>query len=84
MGSMKAWTLSAMNGYYRDPPITYFRVGQTEGTRVPIVTKGYYIVPHCDPDCCSEYGEVTTGSMGPFATRAIALEWSRMNLIERG
>jgi hypothetical protein len=81
---MKTWTLSAMNGYYRDPPVTYLSVGQTEGAHLPIVSKGYYIVPHCEPDCCGEYGELTTASLGPFDTRDIAREWSCANLIDRG
>ncbi len=82
MGVMKAWTLSAMNGYYRDPAISYFKVGQMTDARVVIVSKGYYIVPHCDPECCE--GEFSTGSMGPFATNALALAWSRSNMIDEG
>ena len=82
MGGMKAWTLSAMNGRRRDPPITYLKVGQIEGARAPLVSQGYCVVPHCEPDCCGEYVEVTTGSMGPFDRRDIALEWSCPNLID--
>jgi hypothetical protein len=41
---MKAWTISAMNGYYRDPPITFLNVGHQEGEGGRVAIKGYYIV----------------------------------------
>ena len=68
---MKTWSASAIGRYYGDPVITS-------------LPDGYYIVPHCDPDCCHAFGGVSTVDLGPFATRRKARNWSRKNLVMNG
>jgi hypothetical protein len=79
---MKTWTTSALNGYYRDPSIAFLDVGYREGGRPSIAIKGYYIVPHCDPDCCAAFGGVSKTDLGPFRTARGARDWSRGNLVD--
>ena len=43
---------------------------------------GYFITPHCDPECCEAFGGVSTVNLGPFDTAAEAREWSQANLGE--
>ena len=68
---MKTWSASAVGRYYGDPVIAF-------------LPDGYYIVPHCDPDCCRAFGGVSTADFGPFATRRKARNWSRKNLVMNG
>lgn len=72
---MKIWTASAISRYYLDPAIAFlpahFRRNGDPGGR------GYYVVPHCDPGCCHDFGGIATSDLGPFATRVKARNWSR-------
>jgi len=74
---MKIWSASAITRYYLDPAIK-FRRAENHGTGTP--TAGYYIVPHCSPDCCRAFGGVALGDLGPFPTRTKARRWSRTYL----
>ncbi len=73
---MKLWTASAISRYYLEPSIVLLRGAQRRGNgrRGP---KGYYIVPHCDPGCCQDFGGISTADLGPFQTRVKARIWSR-------
>jgi hypothetical protein len=77
---MLAWTLSALRRYYRDPPVVFLSKGANEGVEPFIVAAGFYISPHCDPDCCGALG-ISILSMGPFRTAGAAQKWSRDNLV---
>jgi hypothetical protein len=77
MQHMRAWTESAIKGYYADPPIIYLKAGNRDRAGA-----GHYIVPHCEPDCCDAFGGVSKIDFGPFNTAAAAREWSRNNLID--
>lgn len=79
---MKAWSASALRRYYVDP-LTVFLLHKDQGPGAAS-GPGYYIVPHCDPDCCQTSGEISKAYFGPFATRAGAHEWSQTNLVETG
>jgi hypothetical protein len=72
---MKFWTASAVSRYYLDPSIALLK-GQRRGNghQAP---KGYYIVRHCEPGCCQDFGGIATADLGPFETRAKARNWSR-------
>jgi hypothetical protein len=70
---MRAWTGSALNGYYSNPLAVFRPKGDTKA--------GYFITPHCDPDCCQAFGGVAAADFGPFATAAEARKWSRTNLV---
>jgi hypothetical protein len=75
--SMRAWSASAINRYYTDPVIAFLRDGRPETDH----EAGYYIVPHCEPDCCHAFGGVAKADLGPFNTRSKARRWSRKNLV---
>jgi hypothetical protein len=72
---MKIWTASAVIRYYLDPSIDLLKVRERGNGRR--ITKGYYIVPHCDPGCCQSFGGISRKDLGPFATRLKARDWSR-------
>jgi len=78
--NMKFWSASAVTRYYVDPAIKFLRAG-TCGVGKPSGA-GYFIVPHCDPDCCKAFGGVSMSDLGPFSTRIKAREWSRTYLTE--
>ena len=79
---MKVWSTSAVDQYYRDPAIAFFRAkGRADGGRPGV---GYYIIPHCSPACCEAFGGLGPRSLGPFSTRARARTWSRRYLVEPG
>jgi len=72
---MKIWVASAVSRYYLDPSIDFLGVrnhGNGSGG-----AGGYYIVPHCDPGCCQDFGGISTANLGPFLTRVKARNWSR-------
>jgi hypothetical protein len=77
---MRAWTLSALNEYYSEPPVTFLSVGANTGVEPMIVTAGFYVTPHCDPECCEALG-ITILTMGPFLSASDARKWSRGNLM---
>lgn len=77
---MLPWTLSALRQYYRDPPVVFLNEGTNEGVEPAIVTAGFYISPHCDPDCCGALG-ISILLMGPFRSAGDAQKWSRNNLV---
>lgn len=79
---MKAWSASAIKHYYFDPEVVFLKV--TDRDPRTARKAGYYIVPHCDPDCCQAFGGVATGDLGPFSTRLKARRWSCKNLVENG
>ena len=68
-----------MNEYYSEPPVTFLSVGVNKGINPMIVRAGFYIRPHCDPDCCAALG-ITILAMGPFLSTGEARKWSRKNL----
>lgn len=74
--SMVIWSASAIGRYYLDPTIEFLKAGNREKPSAA----GYYISPHCGPDCCPAFGGVVTINLGPFATRAKARNWSRIHL----
>ena len=77
---MRAWTQSALRQYYLDPPVVFLNKGINDGLETVIVTAGFYISPHCDPDCCGMLG-ISILTMGPFRTAGAARKWSRDNLV---
>lgn len=79
---MRIWSASAIGRYYLDPTIESLQAGNRDAER-PIAA-GYYIVPHCGPDCCQAFGGVATADLGPFSTRTKARRWSRRYLVESG
>lgn len=82
---MKSWSLSAMDQYYFDPEIQFLSAIKREGAkREGAKSKGYFIVPHCDPDCCAAFGGIATSKLGPFKTRIKARDWSRNNMVSPG
>ena len=82
MRTMKAWSTSAINSYYLDPVITFLAAGHRESQRKPVTLAGYYVTPHCDPDCCQAFGDVSKIDIGPFRSAGEARQWSRDNLAE--
>jgi hypothetical protein len=79
---MRAWSTSALNSYYLDPVVTFLSAGHREPGGTPIAIAGYYVTPHCDPDCCEAFGEVSKIDIGPFRSAGEARRWSRSNLAE--
>ena len=77
---MRIWCASAVSRYYVDPAIKFLRA-RTRGIGQP-TGAGYFIVPHCGPDCCQAFGGVSMIDLGPFSTRIKAREWSRTYLAE--
>ena len=75
---MKNWSSSAIDRYYSDPTIQFLAAATWEGSR----PEGYFIVPHCDPDCCAAFGGVSMLNLGPFETRIQAREWSRKYMVD--
>jgi hypothetical protein len=78
--NMRVWSASAISRYYFDPGIKFLRSG-AHGLGKP-TGAGYFIVPHCDPDCCQAVGGVAMVDLGPFSTRIKARDWSRTYLAE--
>ena len=79
---MRIWSASAISRYYRDPTIEFLQPGNQSVGKPSTV--GYYIIPHCGPDCCQAFGGASTIDLGPFSTRIKARKWSRTYLTERG
>jgi hypothetical protein len=79
---MKAWSTSAINSYYLDPVITFLAAGHLESRGKPVAIAGYYVTPHCDPDCCEAFGGISNIDIGPFRSAREARQWSRSNLAE--
>jgi hypothetical protein len=77
---MRAWTASAIRNYYLDPEIVFLSAGHSDPGRVRLSQTGYYVTPHCEPDCCQAFGRVSGSSFGPFRTPADARAWSARNL----
>jgi hypothetical protein len=77
---MRTWTKSALRNYYLDPLIVFLEVELRDAGRVPIARTGYYVAPHCDPDCCQAMGGVSRVDLGPFPTANAARKWSVKNL----
>lgn len=77
---MKKWTESAMRSYYLDPEIVFLDAGHRHQERIA-TEKGYYVSPHCDPDCCQAFGKVSKVDLGPFPTAAKARQWSAENMV---
>ena len=75
---MKNWSLSAIDRYYFDPTIQFLTAAKRNGAKLG----GYFIVPHCDPDCCAAFGGISTANLGPFETRIKAREWSRKYMVD--
>ena len=79
---MKNWSSSAIDRYYPidryylDPTIQF--LAATKRSKLG----GYFIVPHCDPDCCAAFGGISTANLGPFETRIRARDWSRKYMVE--
>jgi hypothetical protein len=71
---MRTWTKSALRNYYLDPLIVFLEVEPRAG-RVPIAHAGYYVMPHCEPDCCQARAD-----LGPFPTASAARKWCVKNL----
>jgi len=77
---MRIWCASAVSRYYVDPAIKFLRAGNRGIGKS--TAAGYYIVPHCSPQCCHAFGGVSTADLGPFSTRTKARRWSRTYLTE--
>ena len=71
-----------MNGYYRDPEVVFLAKGSTAGGRAAVASAGYFIAPHCDPDCCAAFGGVAAADIGPFVSAGAARKWSQTYLAE--
>jgi hypothetical protein len=80
MNDMRAWTASAMRNYYLDPTIVFLDAGHRDSGRVGITQEGYYVAPHCDPDCCQAFGGISKFDFGPFLTADDARTWSVKNM----
>jgi len=80
MTNMRAWTASAIRSYYLDPEIVFLDAGHREPGRVRLTRTGYYVAPHCDPDCCGAFGGVSKSNFGPFLTPDAARTWSVKNM----
>lgn len=78
MGDMRAWTASAIRKYYLDPEIVF--VAAERGRRGRLIQTGYYVAPHCDPECCQAFGGVSKSDFGPFLTPDAARAWSVKNM----
>ena len=79
---MRIWSASAVSRYYVDPAIKFLRAGTRDIGKS--TAAGYFIVPHCSPDCCQAFGGVSTFDLGPFSKRAQARRWSRKYLVDPG
>jgi hypothetical protein len=79
---MRIWSASAIDRYYLDPTIEFLQIQDRDALKPS--GPGYYIVPHCDPDCCQAFGGVSIIDFGPFPTRVKARKWSRENLVQPG
>jgi len=77
---MKTWTKSAIRNYYLDPVIQLLGIGARNAGGDAIAHAGYYIAPHCDPDCCQIIDGVSRVDLGPFLTAKAARKWSARNL----
>jgi hypothetical protein len=77
---MKTWTKSAIRNYYLDPAVRFLEIGPRDNGATPIARAGYYIAPHCDPDCCQAIDGVARVDLGPFLTANAARKWSVRNL----
>ncbi len=77
---MKTWTKSAMRNYYLDPAILFVETGRRDDGRPSAAHSGYYVKPHCDPDCCHAIGRPLKVDFGPFPTAIAARKWSARNL----
>ena len=77
---MRIWSASAIDRYYLDPTVEFLQAGNHDAGRP--AAAGYYIVPHCGPDCCQAFGGVSMIDLGPFSTRTKARKWSRTYLAE--
>jgi hypothetical protein len=84
IGVMRAWSMSALNSYYREPVVAFLNTGHSESGGAAVAISGYYITPHCDPGCCQAFGGVSKVDLGPFRTADKAREWSRKNLVKSG
>ena len=73
---------SAIDRYYLDPTIEFLQIRDRDVLKPS--GPGYYIAPHCDPDCCQAFGGVSIIDFGPFPTRVTARKWSRENLVQPG
>jgi hypothetical protein len=82
LGFMRAWSTSAINSYYLDPVITFVAAGHLESRGKLVAIAGYYVTPHCEPDCCEAFGDVSRVDIGPFRSASQARRWSRANLAE--
>jgi hypothetical protein len=80
IGGMKIWTRSAIRNYYLDPVILFLEAEPRDAGRVPVEHAGYYIAPHCDPDCCHAFGGISKVDIGPFPSAVEARKWSARNL----
>jgi hypothetical protein len=82
--AMRAWSRSAINSYYHDPVVTFLNAGHREPGGSAVAVSGYYVSPHCDPDCCQAFDGVSKVDIGPFRTAGEARQWSRKNLVGTG
>ena len=80
MNDMRAWTASAIRNYYLDPEIVFLDAGHRKPGRVRLTQAGYYVAPHCDPDCCQTFGGISKSDFGPFLTPDDARAWSVKNM----
>ena len=78
---MKLWTASAVSRYYLDPSISFLEARGSNGQKT---VAGYYIVPHCDPGCCQDFGGLSRVDLGPFKTSGKARTWSRKYMAAPG
>lgn len=79
---MRVWTASALNGYYSDPLVVFLAKGSQANGGSAVTKSGYFVTPHCDPECCAAFGGLSTADFGPFATAIAARNWSRRHLVE--
>ena len=75
---MRAWTASAIRSYYLDPEIVFVDAGRRGRGR--LIHTGYYVAPHCDPECCQAFGGISKSDFGPFLTPDDARAWSVKNM----
>jgi hypothetical protein len=80
MDHMKAWTASAIRNYYLDPEIVFVEAGHRGPGHRHLTQAGYYVAPHCEPDCCQAVGGISRFDFGRFLTPDDARTWSVTNM----
>jgi hypothetical protein len=63
--------------------VRFLNAGYRDSAGAAVAISGYYVTPHCDPDCCQAFGGISKIDMGRSARRVKpengpAGTWSKM------